>query len=65
MPKKLQRNSSYKEKMKFEQFFDESIVGCMNHENKEATHVILSDSDSPMYYCERCAILIASKGFNV
>ena len=37
----------------------------MNHESKTATHMVLSDSESPMYYCERCAILIASKGFNV
>lgn len=44
---------------------DSRIVYCMNHGTVQATHTVCGDSDSPMYYCQRCSILIASKGFDV
>lgn len=36
---------------------------CFNHLHTPAQFTALENSDDPMYLCERCAILVASKGF--
>ena len=38
---------------------------CLNHSNKQAQYVALESSNEPMHLCERCAILVASKGFQI
>jgi len=36
---------------------------CLNHQKVLALYIVLGDSDDPMFLCDRCAILVASKGF--
>lgn len=37
---------------------------CTNHQSKVAKYVVESDEET-MFYCEKCAILLASQGFKV
>lgn len=37
---------------------------CQNHDTKPAQFRVLTEGDT-MFYCERCAISLASQGFNV
>lgn len=36
---------------------------CLNHPHQSAQYSALESTNDPMYLCERCAILVASKGF--
>jgi hypothetical protein len=38
---------------------------CLNHPHTAAQFTALEATDDPMYLCERCAILVASKGFEI
>jgi hypothetical protein len=40
-------------------------MNCINHQNKSALFTALETSDDPMFLCERCAIMVASKGFEI
>lgn len=42
----------------------EHLHSCQNHESKPAQFRVLTEGDI-MFYCERCAISLASQGFNV
>lgn len=39
-------------------------LDCTNHPNKTAKYIVESDEES-LFYCEKCAILLASQGFKV
>ena len=38
---------------------------CLNHTQQIATYSALENTTDPMYLCERCAIMVASKGFEI
>lgn len=39
---------------------------CFNHQDKPATHSLLPQgAPHPLLYCEKCAIMLASKGHNI
>jgi hypothetical protein len=46
-------------------FTQPNTLQCLNHHNKPAQYAVLAHSDDPMYMCERCAVLVASKGFEI
>ncbi len=39
-------------------------MDCTNHPNKIAKYFVESDEET-LFYCEKCAILLASQGFKV
>jgi hypothetical protein len=39
-------------------------MDCTNHPNKVAKYYVESDEET-LFYCEKCAILLASQGFKV
>lgn len=43
----------------------ESIHVCENHQNKTATFMTALDESTLGYFCEKCAILVASQGYTV
>ncbi len=43
----------------------DSVHFCENHENRNANYVNSIDQSNVEYYCEKCAILLASQGYKV
>lgn len=43
----------------------ESLNVCENHENKAATFMSYLDETTVGYFCDKCAILVASQGYTV
>ena len=57
-PSSLKENLTYNHKQS-------EYQKCMNHPDKTAPYSALQDTSDPMPLCERCAILVASKGFEI
>lgn len=43
----------------------ESVHSCENHEGRTANFLSCIDETNLQYFCEKCAILIASQGYSV
>lgn len=43
----------------------DSGLRCLNHQNKKIAFEVTDTEGQKMYYCEKCAILLASQGFQV
>lgn len=48
-----------------EESLRESVNYCENHEGRSATFICGTEEGDTEYYCEKCAILMASQGFRV
>ena len=65
-----QSNVDKDRKVKFDRMEElrevsQSIHVCQNHLGKMATFWGAMDDSAPAYYCDKCAILLASQGYSV
>lgn len=67
MPSTMNKNLTNRQKSKlpYKMVKSELPETCVNHPEKESSFYVRSDEEEYIFYCEKCAILVACQGFKV